>query len=74
MASADGIYVTDLDGNTYIDGISGMYFRNAGHGRDEIAKAVYDQLKTVSMNVYSGATPVSIRLAAKLAQVTPGDL
>ncbi len=74
MASADGIYVTDVDGNTYIDGISGMYFRNAGHGREEIAKAVYDQLNTVSMNVYAGATPKSIQLAAKLAQITPGDL
>ena len=74
MASAAGIYVTDLDGNRYIDGISGMYFRNAGHGRTEIAEAVYEQLKSVSMNVYSGATPVTIRLAAKLAQITPGSL
>ena len=74
MDSAQGIYVTDVEGNTYIDGISGMYFRNAGHGREEIAKAVYEQLKTISMNVYSGATPVTIRLAAKLAQITPGQL
>jgi putrescine aminotransferase len=74
MASGDGIYVTDIEGNRYIDGISGMYFRNAGHGRNEIAEAVYEQLKTVSMNVYSGATPVTIRLAAKLAQITPGNL
>ena len=74
MASAEGIYITDVEGNTYIDGISGMYFRNAGHGRAEIAKAVYEQLKSISMNVYSGATPVTIRLAAKLAQITPGDL
>ncbi len=74
MESADGIYVTDIDGNRFIDGISGMYFRNAGHGRNEIAEAVYEQLKNVSMNVYSGATSVTIRLAAKLAQITPGDL
>ncbi|MCI0872469.1 MAG: aspartate aminotransferase family protein, partial [Chloroflexi bacterium] len=74
MESADGIYVTDIEGNRYIDGISGMYFRNAGHGRDEIAKAVYDQLKSVSMNVYAGATPKSIQLAARLAEITPGDL
>jgi adenosylmethionine-8-amino-7-oxononanoate aminotransferase len=74
MASAEGIYVTDVEGNTFIDGISGMYFRNAGHGRDEIAKAVYEQLKTISMNVYSGATPVTIRLAAKLSQIAPGEL
>ena len=32
MDSADGVYVTAMDGKKYIDGISGMYFRNAGHG------------------------------------------
>ena len=74
MESAEGIYVTDVEGNTYIDGISGMYFRNAGHGREEIAKAIYEQLSSVSMNVYSGATPKTIQLAAKLSEITPGDL
>ena len=74
MDSADGIYVTAMDGKRYIDGISGMYFRNVGHGREEIARAIYDQLTRVSMNVYAGATPVTIELAAKLAELTPGGL
>ena len=60
MASAEGINITDIEGNTYIDGISGMYFRNVGHGRNEIAEAVYEQLKTISMNVYSGARVASL--------------
>ncbi|MDG0866571.1 aspartate aminotransferase family protein [Candidatus Lucifugimonas marina] len=74
MESAEGIYITDVEGNRYIDGISGMGFRNVGHGREEIAKAIYDQLNSVSMNVYSGATPKTIQLAAKLAEIAPGDL
>ncbi len=74
MDSADGVYVTAMDGKKYIDGISGMYFRNAGHGREEIARAVYEQLARISMNVYAGATPATIQLAAKLAEITPGDL
>ena len=74
MKSAEGVYVTAMDGKKYIDGISGMYFRNAGHGREEIAKAVYDQLASISMNVYAGATPATIQLAVKLAEITPGDL
>jgi putrescine aminotransferase len=74
MESAEGIYVTAMDGKKYIDGISGMYFRNVGHGREEIARAVYDQLSTISMNVYAGATPATIELAVKLAEITPGDL
>ncbi len=74
MDSAEGVYVTAMDGKKYIDGISGMYFRNAGHGREEIARAVYEQLSRISMNVYAGATPATIQLAAKLAELTPGDL
>lgn len=74
MASADGIHVTAMDGKRYVDGISGMYFRNVGHGREEIARAVYEQLSSVSMNVYAGATPATIELATKLAEIAPGDL
>lgn len=74
MDSAEGVHITAMDGKKYIDGISGMYFRNAGHGREEIARAVYEQLSRISMNVYAGATPVTIQLAAKLAEITPGDL
>ena len=37
IESGDGIYIKDLEGNKYIDGISGMYFWNVGHGREQIA-------------------------------------
>ena len=74
IESGDGIYIKDLEGNKYIDGISGMYFRNVGHGREQIAKAIYDQISKVSMDVYAGVTPVTVRLAEKLSKITPGDL
>ncbi|MCH8223182.1 MAG: aspartate aminotransferase family protein [Chloroflexi bacterium] len=74
LTGSDGIRVTDINGREYIDGISGMYFRNVGHGREEIARAVYEQLSSVSMNVYASATPKIIQLAAKLAAITPGNL
>ena len=74
LTGSDGIYVDDIEGNRYIDGIGGMYFRNTGHGRSEVAEAIYQQLKDVSMHVYAGSTPSTVRLAAKLAELTPGDL
>lgn len=74
MDSAHGIYVKGMDGREYIDGISGMYFRQVGHGRDEIAKAIYEQISRVSMNVYAGATPATIQLGTKLSDITPGNL
>tara|TARA_Y100001970_G_scaffold76747_3_gene97490 strand:- start:8840 stop:10219 length:1380 start_codon:yes stop_codon:yes gene_type:complete len=74
MESSDGIYINDVEGNRYIDGISGMYFRNVGHGQKIISKAIYEQLNSVSMNVYSGITPKSAELAKKISEITPGDL
>ena len=70
----DGIYIWDVDGNRYIDGISGMYFRNVGHGREEIAKAIYEQISDLSANVYASVTPAAVELAAKIAELAPGDL
>ncbi len=74
IKSSEGIYLNSVDNQQYIDGISGMYFRNAGHGREEIAKAIYDQISSVSMNVYAGVTPKSAELAKKLSDITPGAL
>ena len=70
----EGIYIWDVDGNRYMDGISGMYFRNTGHGREEIAKAIYEQLSNLSANVYASVTPAAIELATEIASLTPGDL
>lgn len=72
--SSRGIYISDIQGDEYIDAISGMYFRNIGYGRHEVAQAVYDQLSKVSMNVYGSATPPTIQLASKLARIAPGNL
>ncbi len=72
--ASKGIKFTDIDGREYIDAIAGMYFRNTGFGREEIARAVYEQLRDVNMHVYASAAPATIRLAAKLAQITPGSL
>ena len=66
VKKAEGIYLTSYDDEKYFDGISGMYFRNVGHGREEIAKAIYEQLTDVSMNVYAATTPVAVKLAKKL--------
>ena len=74
IESSNGIYLNSYENTKYIDGISGMYFRNVGHGREEIAKAIYDQLSNVSMNVYAGITPKSVELAKKISSVAPGDL
>ena len=70
----EGIYIWDVEGKRYIDGISGMYFRNAGHGRRDIADAIHDQISLLSANVYASVTPAAVELALEIAALMPGDL
>ena len=47
VAKGDGAWITDTDGNRYLDGMSGLWCVNVGYGREELAQAAYDQLKTL---------------------------
>jgi taurine-pyruvate aminotransferase len=40
----EGAWFTALDGNRYLDGTSGLWCINVGYGREELARAAYDQL------------------------------
>ncbi len=74
IVAGDGVRVTDSDGKTWIDVNGGYSCVNVGYGRTEIAQAAYDQMvKTNFCPVGTTAEPV-IRLAAKLAELAPGDL
>jgi len=47
LASAKDMYFTDIDGNKILDGTAGLWCVNAGHGREEITRAVERQLATL---------------------------
>lgn len=71
----EGCRVTDIDGKSYIDGFAGLMYKNVGYGRKEIADAAYAQmLELTSPPQYDYATVPAVKLAAKLAQITPGSL
>jgi len=74
LEGGEGVWITDDKGRRFIDAISGFYCKNTGHGREEIARAVYEQLCDVSMNVFTASTAPTILLAARLAELTPGSL
>jgi putrescine---pyruvate transaminase len=71
-----GIYLTDVNGKQYIDGMSSLWNVNIGHGREEIAETAKEQIETLaftsSFSTFSN-TP-AIELAAKIASIAPGDL
>ena len=43
MVKADGIYIYDVDGKKYIDGISGFSVANIGHSNPKVVEAVQQQ-------------------------------
>jgi adenosylmethionine-8-amino-7-oxononanoate aminotransferase len=42
---AQGMWITDSEGNRYLDASGGAIVMNIGHGREEVARAVYDQIR-----------------------------
>lgn len=71
-----GVQLRDMDGKTFIDGMSSLWNVNVGHGREEIGKAAMEQMSKLAFSscfaTYSNEP--AIRLAAKLAEIAPGDL
>jgi adenosylmethionine-8-amino-7-oxononanoate aminotransferase len=75
ITRADGCYVYDLHGKRYLDGLSGLFCVNAGHGRSEFGEAAARQVDELDYyTLWSYAHPRAIELAARLASLAPGDL
>jgi adenosylmethionine-8-amino-7-oxononanoate aminotransferase len=75
MVKGEGCYVWDANGKRYLDGLSGLFVVMAGHGRRELAHAAAKQAGELAyFPIWSYAHEPAIELAAKLAQLAPGDL
>lgn len=66
ITKADGAWVTDIDGNRYLDGMSGLWCVNVGYGRKELAKAAYEQLEEMPYFPLAHSHVPAIKLAEKL--------
>ena len=64
--SANGAWVTDVDGNQYLDGMSGLWCVNIGYGRQELAQAAFNQLNQMSYFPLAHGHKPAIELAEKL--------
>lgn len=72
---AKGIYLHDINGKTYIDGISGIYVVNIGHANPYVIEAIRKQQEKVSFVApLHAVSDIAVVYAAKLATLTPGDL
>jgi len=75
IVKGNGHHIWDDKGKRYIDGLSGLFVVNAGHGRTRLAEAAARQAEELAFfPLWSYAHPAAIELAAKLASYAPGDL
>lgn len=68
-----GVWVTDVDDNTYIDFTSGVLVTNLGHSHPAHVKAIQGQAERL-MNCYSFPTPERVTLAQRLLDTLPPNL
>ena len=70
IVKAEGVNITDIEGNTVFDSVGGLWNVNLGYSCDPIKKAISDQLQ--AMPFYSGfrgtSTAPAIELAYELTQ------
>ncbi len=75
LARAEGMHYWTSDGRRILDGASGLWCVNAGHGRREISEAVSRQIATMEYAPpFQMGHPLAFELANELVALMPGDL
>jgi adenosylmethionine-8-amino-7-oxononanoate aminotransferase len=75
IVRGEGPYIFDAEGRRYLDGLSGLFVVQVGHGRQELAQAAARQAGELAyFPLWSYAHPRAIELAERLAGLAPADL
>ncbi|MEK4028887.1 aspartate aminotransferase family protein [Pseudobacillus sp. FSL P4-0506] len=71
-----GVYLTDINGKKYLEGMASLWNVNVGYGRTELAEVAKEQLETLpfASSFATFSNEPAIRLATKVAEMAPGDL
>jgi len=63
---AEGVFLYAADGQRWLDGVSGLWCVNVGHGREELADVAREQMAKLAYLPMTMSHEPAIRLAAKL--------
>jgi adenosylmethionine-8-amino-7-oxononanoate aminotransferase len=75
ITRGEGVTIFDDTGKSYLDGLSGLFVVQVGHGRAELAEAAARQAGTLAyFPLWGYATPPAIELADRIAGYAPGEL
>jgi adenosylmethionine-8-amino-7-oxononanoate aminotransferase len=72
IAEGDGAWVTDTNGNRYLDGLSGQWCVNVGYGRSRLAEAAARQLETLAFHPLTRGHIPAIELSERLEELLGG--
>jgi len=71
----EGSYLIDIHGRRYLDGVSSLWVSVHGHRREEIDRAIIEQVGRISHSTLLGlSNPPAIELAERLVEITPRGL
>lgn len=73
VTRGEGVWIEDAEGERWFDTLSGLWLVNVGHGRREIADAVYKQMLALSFSPNDTVSPVTAALSAKLAEISQDE-
>ena len=74
LERGEGCRVWDVEGNEYLDMMSGQICVSIGHSHPELLEAISEQTSRLMQTGTTFITPQEVKLAKKMAEVTPGDL
>ena len=76
ITRGEGVWLTDSEGVRILDGMSGLWCVNIGYGRGELAEVAERQMRELPFynTFFQTSHAPAIELAAKLAELVPGDL
>jgi putrescine aminotransferase len=76
ITRAEGCFIYDGDGARLLDAMAGLWCVQVGYGREELAKAAYEQMLELPYynTFFRTAAPPTIALATKVSQLLGGTL
>ncbi|MET9532237.1 MULTISPECIES: aspartate aminotransferase family protein [unclassified Streptomyces] len=76
MTGGSGCRLTDAGGRSYLDATGGLWLAQIGHGREEVARVAFDQMKQLEYftSFWEFSNDKAVALAARLASLAPAGL
>ena len=76
LQSAEGMWLTDIDGRRVLDGFAGLWCVNVGYGQDSIVDVAAEQMRRLpyATGYFHFSNEPAIRLADKLTALAPAGL